>query len=72
MRIITKPWMDAKSTSKRIGWNSTLVIETPRETDSGTYSFMVSFARANYTVERILKVTKIILGKLMNPSKLQF
>lgn len=44
---------------KRIGWNSTLSISSPRVSDSGKYFFMVSFPRTNYTVERIIKVTEI-------------
>ena len=48
-----------KSKGKRIGWNSTLSITSPRVSDSGKYSFMVSFPQTNYTVERIIKVTKL-------------
>ncbi|CAB4011096.1 Coagulation factor V [Paramuricea clavata] len=48
-----------QSKPKRIGWNSTLSITSPHVTDSGKYFFMVSFPKTNYTVERIIKVTKL-------------
>ena len=56
-------WQDEKR--KQIGWNSTLSINEPYEGDSGIYSFMVSFAKTNYTIEREVKVTKLITGDLV-------
>ncbi|XP_028393246.1 uncharacterized protein LOC114517660 [Dendronephthya gigantea] len=68
VRVQNQEWLEKKGKSsddiqnekrKRIGWNSTLSITSPRVSDSGKYSFMVSFPRTNYTVERIIKVTKL-------------
>ena len=66
IRVVNVAWVDNNEKSstkgKRIGWNSTLSIFQPQERDSGIYSFMVSFAKTNYTIERTVKVTKISSG----------